>query len=174
MAPIEASYSPVAYDDEENPAATIQEVADEDPANSHELSLKEESINYSPDNLEGTAGISLHQQLEKDSEKGCGILFVVNVVAPATLPEGYVFDASIGGGRTIKATVPPGGIEEGQTFQVALPREVESIVTGKIYIPVGHWRDGLMNIFGFGICHPHFWTACFCHLCKFQYPVLSW
>jgi hypothetical protein len=89
---------------------------------------------------------------------------MMQVVAPATLPEGYEFEASIGD-RLVKITVPQGGIEKGQTFSVPLPEKVESLISG-ISIPVGHWRDGLFDIFHYGVCHPSCWTACCCHLCK--------
>jgi len=46
---------------------------------------------------------------------------VMQVVAPATLPEGYEFDAAVGE-RTIKVRVPPGGVEEGQRFEVPFPQ----------------------------------------------------
>ena len=88
----------------------------------------------------------------------------VQVTAPADLPEGFVFQASLGGegNRVISVTVPPGGIEKGQTFAAPLPTEVESIVTGTVSIPVGHWRDGLFTFWSHGICHAHCWTACCC------------
>jgi hypothetical protein len=38
---------------------------------------------------------------------------MIQVVAPATLPEGYEFDAAVGN-NTIKVKVPPGGVEAGQ------------------------------------------------------------
>lgn len=90
---------------------------------------------------------------------------LMQVVAPATLPEGYEFDVSIGE-RTVRVTVPEGGVEKGQTFSVPLPTTVESLITGSVSIPVGHWRDGLFDIFHYGVCHPACWTACCCHLCK--------
>jgi hypothetical protein len=89
---------------------------------------------------------------------------MMQVVAPADLPEGYEFDASIGD-RSVKVMVPAGGVEKGQTFSVPLPSKVESLITG-ISIPVGQWRDGLFDIFHYGACHPSCWTACCCHLCK--------
>mmetsp|Transcript_12338 Transcript_12338/g.22439 ORF Transcript_12338/g.22439 Transcript_12338/m.22439 type:complete len:112 (-) Transcript_12338:1854-2189(-) len=42
---------------------------------------------------------------------------MIQVIAPATLPEGYTFEADIGG-RVIIVTVPVGGIEEGQTIML--------------------------------------------------------
>jgi hypothetical protein len=90
---------------------------------------------------------------------------MMQVTAPATLPEGYEFDARIGE-RTVKVVVPEGGVEIGQTFSVPLPEVVGSLITGSISIPVGHWRDGLFDIFHYGACHPAVWASCCCHLCK--------
>jgi hypothetical protein len=91
---------------------------------------------------------------------------MMQVTAPATLPEGYQFDAQIGD-RVVQITVPNGGVEQGQSFSVPLPETVESLIQGKgISIPVGHWRDGLFDIFHYGLCHPAVWSACCCHLCK--------
>lgn len=88
---------------------------------------------------------------------------LMQVTAPATLPEGYVFETSLGD-RLVQVTVPVGGVEEGQTFTVPLPNDLESAVHNKIHVPVGHWRDGLFcgNLCNYGVCHPHCWTACCC------------
>ena len=106
----------------------------------------------------------------------------VQVSAPADLPEGYEFTATLGTGeqrKTIKVTVPVGGVEKGQTFAVPLtPTEISDFTTsstaggtgggsgGTISIPVGHWRDGLFQFYKYGICHPHCWTSCCCTTCK--------
>jgi len=152
-----------------SPLASGEDAAaqNESEANvNHELALREDGA--VPSNEQNQVVVVVPpQNTDKNRWKGpSGVSMVVHVVAPASLPEGYVFDASIGDGRTIKVTVPPGGIEEGQTFEVPMPREVQSMVTGEISIPVGHWRDGLFNCFGYGVCHPHCWTGCFCHLRK--------
>jgi hypothetical protein len=89
---------------------------------------------------------------------------MMQVVAPANLPEGYTFDAVIGD-RSVKVTIPAGGVEKGQTFSVPLPSAVESLITG-ISIPVGHWRDGLFDIIHYGVCHPSCWISCCCPVCK--------
>jgi Cys-rich protein (TIGR01571 family) len=88
---------------------------------------------------------------------------MMQVVAPATLPEGYEFEASIGENTKVKVKVPPGGVEEGQTFQAPFPPQFESMISGA-HVPVGHWRDGLCDIFRYGLCHPHCWTSCCCAL----------
>lgn len=92
---------------------------------------------------------------------------MMQVTAPATLPEGYEFDARIGE-RTVTVTVPEGGVEKGQTLTVPLPATVEQLITGSISIPVGHWRDGLFDIFKHGACHPAVWASCCCHLCTYS------
>jgi hypothetical protein len=45
---------------------------------------------------------------------------MIQVKAPATLPEGYNLDVPVGP-RTFTVTVPAGGVQEGQSFQVPLP-----------------------------------------------------
>eukprot|EP00985_Skeletonema_marinoi_P001790 scaffold704_cov131-Skeletonema_marinoi.AAC.17 len=55
----------------------------------------------------------------------------VHIVAPSTLPEGYVFDAEVG---------PPG-------YRKTVTVEV-------VNIPTGQWKDGLFDIFSAGFFHP--------------------
>jgi hypothetical protein len=110
----------------------------------------------------------------------------LEIIAPADLPEGYQFDAVIQDNNnqnmTIPVTVPPGGIEKGQTFTVPYSTAAAAVKNGNpnprlpetnhhhdpfvrpqsIGIPVGHWRDEICDCFRYGICHPHLWTACFC------------
>lgn len=86
---------------------------------------------------------------------------LLSVVAPATLPEGYQLEATIGSSK-YKVTVPMGGVEEGQTFQVPLPQQMANTMS----IPVGHWRDALFGCWNYGPCHPHWWTGLCCTLCK--------
>ena len=92
----------------------------------------------------------------------------MQVTAPATLPEGYVFETSLGD-RLVRVTVPTGGVEQGQVFTVPLPTDVESAVHQTIQVPVGHFRDGLFcgNLCNYGVCHPHCWTACCCTTSKY-------
>lgn len=91
---------------------------------------------------------------------------MLQVVAPATLPEGYEFEAAVGESQTIKVKVPLGGVEAGQTFQVPFPQHFENMISG-IRVPVGHWRDGLCDCCAYGACHPHCWTSYLCPLCKY-------
>jgi len=88
----------------------------------------------------------------------------VHIIAPSTLPEGYVFEAevgAIGNKRTINVTVPPGGVVEGQVFLAPLPSD---FATGEpqLNIPTGHWKDGLFDFFKAGFCHPSLWCAACC------------
>ena len=84
---------------------------------------------------------------------------MVDVVAPADLPAGYHFEAEIEGQRFL-ATVPPGGVQQGETFTCYM-RELDSVA---IDIPVGYWKDGLCNFFKYGCCHPVVWHGLFCPL----------
>jgi Cys-rich protein (TIGR01571 family) len=85
---------------------------------------------------------------------------MMQVTAPAALPEGYEFDAALGD-RIVKVQVPVGGVEAGQTFSVPMPTSITSFIS-TIPVPVGHWRDSLWSLFSYGACHPHVWTSCCC------------
>ena len=84
---------------------------------------------------------------------------MVDVVAPADLPGHYRFEAEIEGVRFI-ATVPPNGVQMGETFTCVM-KELDSVA---IDIPVGAWKDGTWGICSLGCCHPTAWHAIFCPL----------
>jgi len=79
-----------------------------------------------------------------------------DVMAPADLPEGYVFEAFCEDGR-FSATVPPGGVRKGQIFSTTICA-IDKI---EISAPVGAWRDELQNCCAFGLCHPLLLNAMF-------------
>ena len=95
---------------------------------------------------------------------------MMKVTAPAMLPEGYELEVDIGSGCTMKVSVPKGGVAEGQVFEVPFVPPSNNASNNNedstIRIPVGHWRDGICGCFSHGICHPHMWTSCCCHLCE--------
>eukprot|EP00980_Cylindrotheca_fusiformis_P014723 scaffold4009_cov124-Cylindrotheca_fusiformis.AAC.3 len=74
---------------------------------------------------------------------------IVDVVAPADLPGGYMFEAEIDNKRFL-ATVPNGGVKQGETFTSTM-RDIKKKNVG---IPSGRWRDGLFDIFKYGRTHP--------------------
>lgn len=82
----------------------------------------------------------------------------VEVVAPATLVEGYEFEAQYEG-KTFTVTVPKGGVTKGQKFMATIPTK-ESAVSPDL--PLGHWKDGLCDCCMFGCCHPSCCIAAFC------------
>ena len=118
----------------------------------------------------------------------------IEVEAPSDLPEGYQFRVTVPGTtRAWMVTVPAGGVEKGQKWTVPLmdkPNEFgenadattttaaglpygnsssnphASQPAPAIHIPVGHWRDSLLGVFNYGLCHPHWWTAVTCAVCK--------
>ena len=100
----------------------------------------------------------------------------IQVEAPSDLPEGYQFRVTLGGSRTMMVTVPPGGVEQGQKWSVPLQDSDTAAAASHcanvfqqpsgVHIPVGHWRDSLFGVFNYGLCHPHWWTALTCSLCK--------
>lgn len=83
---------------------------------------------------------------------------MVDVVAPANLPEGYTFEAEINGKR-FHAMVPAGGVRKGQTFSCYM-RDIDSVAD----IPTGEWRDGLFEILSHGVFHPMLWNSLLCPL----------
>jgi hypothetical protein len=114
---------------------------------------------------------------------------LMEVTAPASLPEGYEFTVLLGplhNNRPYQVKVPPGGVEAGQkfTFPAPLPPPKARVVVtpgggGGIHgagshtaqtlsIPVGKFRDGLFDCFTYGACHASWWTSCICPLCTFQ------
>lgn len=89
---------------------------------------------------------------------------MIEVIAPATLSEGYKFEVQLGD-RTLEITVPQGGVEGGQRFMVALPENSGGqVIVPKINVPVGHWKDGLCDCFTYGPFHNHCCISCFCPL----------
>jgi Cys-rich protein (TIGR01571 family) len=99
------------------------------------------------------------KQSRQDYVDYCNEVPLVDVVAPADLPGGYHFEAEIEGKRFL-ATVPPGGVQQGETFTCYM-RELDA---APIDIPIGRWKDGLCNLFAHGLCHPALWNALFCPL----------
>lgn len=88
----------------------------------------------------------------------------LEVVAPATLPEGFTFDAEANG-RTFPVTVPAGGVVEGQKFSVPFPDEFDGfsgVAIRGTTVPEGYWKDDLCACFRHGLCHPSLWNACCC------------
>ena len=93
---------------------------------------------------------------------------MIEVVAPATLREGYQLDADVGG-RLLRVTIPLGGVERGQKFWVPLSPQDSAVSSGtapavqKMNVPVGGWKDGLCSCCRHGPCHAHLCTSLWCH-----------
>jgi len=87
---------------------------------------------------------------------------MVDVVAPANLPEGFTFEAEIDGCRFV-ATVPAGGVRKGEVFACHMRDEMNETCA-----PTHRWRDGLFDCFQHGICHPMAVNSIFCPLCKYM------
>jgi Cys-rich protein (TIGR01571 family) len=85
---------------------------------------------------------------------------MIQIIAPADLPEGYELPIQVGSTGSATITIPPGGVERGQTFAVPMPETTN--VAPAIHIPVGHWRDTPWDFFQYGPCHPHCWTSWLC------------
>ena len=85
----------------------------------------------------------------------------LEVVAPATLPENYAFDAEVNG-HAFTVKVPVGGVEEGQRFSVPFPANSNGYsgsAIPRVSVPVGHWKDGFCDCCRLGIIHPVLWNA---------------
>lgn len=95
---------------------------------------------------------------------------MVEIVAPTSLREGYTVDA-VYNGIPFKATVPPGGVEKGQTFVVPfspdmmtetpVPNEFTGLSSGDD-APLYQWKDGICDCCRLGVVHPSFLNACCC------------
>ncbi|KAL7430702.1 hypothetical protein ACHAXH_004422 [Discostella pseudostelligera] len=113
----------------------------------------------------------------------------VQVIAPATLSAGYVFEAMYEN-IIFDVTVPEGGVTKGQRFIVPFvppppppPAAVATAILGEDgdmitsatvaaipsmedassrsnNIPMGKWRDNLFDCFHYGFFHPALWCAC--------------
>lgn len=93
---------------------------------------------------------------------------MIEVVAPATLTEGYQFEAKVGE-RSFSVTVPTGGVEAGQKFTVPFSGGssdtfTQQMVIPKLTVPVGAWKDGICGCCAYGPCHTHLWMSCCCPL----------
>jgi Cys-rich protein (TIGR01571 family) len=84
---------------------------------------------------------------------------MIEVIAPATLPEGYTFEAQLSDGRKFMVAVPKGGVEENQRFMIPVAPTAKRMIDGA---PVGAWKDGLCGCFRCGLFHPHLWLAYCC------------
>lgn len=98
-------------------------------------------------------------------------IYVGQVIAPATLPEGYELPVHVGSSK-FNIQIPMGGVEEGQVFNVAIPQDgmdttLPSSTTSMTSVPpVGAWRDNMCDCFKHGFGHSHCVTSWFCPLCK--------
>jgi Cys-rich protein (TIGR01571 family) len=124
-----------------------------------EIELSQSQNRYEPNPVEGMYPQPHDPKSLIDDDEGYYEYPLVDVVAPADLPGGYHFEAEIEGQRFL-ATVPSGGVQQGETFTCYM-KELDSVA---IDIPVGEWKDGLFNMCELGWCHPVLWNAVFCPL----------
>jgi Cys-rich protein (TIGR01571 family) len=83
---------------------------------------------------------------------------MVDVVAPADLPEGFQFEAEIQN-KLFIATVPAGGVSKGDTFSCYMKEKMRDSD-----IPIGRWRDGLFDCLKHGPLHPMLLNSLVCPL----------
>lgn len=109
-------------------------------------------------------GASLTAPSAEEMSKPAAAVPMIEIVAPATLMEGYKLDTQVGD-RIMTVTIPPGGVEKGQKFMVPMtPNAVGGApAVKKSHVPVGHWKDGLCDCFQYGICHASVCISFWCH-----------
>lgn len=99
----------------------------------------------------------LRQSLVVQDGDHCDDELTLEIKAPTDLPEGYNLRVQHQDSK-ITVKIPNGGVDANQVFRVKV-RKPESAP------PVGHWKDGLLDIFRYGPVHPHALTALACSLC---------
>jgi hypothetical protein len=87
---------------------------------------------------------------------------IVEVIAPATLNQGYTFDVEVNH-EILTVTVPPGGVREGDTFQSNTQPKIQESST-VFRIPIGIWKDNLCDICKYGPCHSSILLSLLCPL----------
>ena len=84
----------------------------------------------------------------------------LEVVSPATLPEGYSFEAEANG-KTFQVQVPQGGVKKRVKYSpyrlILLHLHIDGGVINNSTAPIGRWRDDLCDCFRHGI----FATQCY-------------
>jgi len=93
---------------------------------------------------------------------------LIEVIAPATLAEGYSFSVQLGQeSRVFNVIVPEGGVEIGQRFLIPWPDHLDfSPVRSDLHH--GRWKDGLCSCFNHGCCH-----AMLCNAICFPFVAIS-
>lgn len=99
--------------------------------------------------------------------------YVGQMVAPATLPEGYELPVKLGSSQ-FNIQIPMGGVEQGQVFNISIPQDRCTLPSSAAAVhaassslpPVGVWRDSICDCFSYGVCHSHCITSMCCPLCK--------
>ena len=82
----------------------------------------------------------------------------MEVIAPANLQEGYEFEAQVGS-QSFTVAVPLGGVEMGQKFLVPFQAQNVRPTTN---VPVGAWKDSILDCCSYGPCHNHFCISSWC------------
>ena len=94
---------------------------------------------------------------------------MMEVIAPADLQEGYQFEAEIGG-QSFTVAVPLGGVEMGQKFLVPFHAQGVRPTTN---VPVGAWKDSILDCCSYGPCHNHFCVSWWCVPRKWNFNLVS-
>jgi hypothetical protein len=134
---------------------------------------------------DGAGGEQQQQQVESTTTPPALAFLTLEIKAPSALPGGYQLRVQHGGTKLV-VPVPAGGVEANQVFRVVVPNPAVAANKNKRPLeessapsfggttagtttttgPVGHWKDGFLDIFKYGVFHPHAVTSLACSLCK--------
>mmetsp|Transcript_37637 Transcript_37637/g.82428 ORF Transcript_37637/g.82428 Transcript_37637/m.82428 type:complete len:357 (+) Transcript_37637:154-1224(+) len=85
----------------------------------------------------------------------------VQITAPATLPGGFTFVATLDDGRAFTVITPDGGVLNGDVMEVPFPT---TFLATTVVPPNGQWKDGILDCCGLGCFHPVLWISWLCPL----------
>lgn len=138
------------------------------PTYSHLSSHEVEEVPFMEGEVVTSKRTTITKRLNGDSVVNHSNHYAGQMIAPATLPEGYELPVKLGSSQ-FNIQVPTGGVEEGQVFAVSIPQAtITNPSSSSILPPIGAWRDGICDCFSYGVCHSHCVTSCCCPLCKLR------
>jgi hypothetical protein len=85
---------------------------------------------------------------------------LISVLAPSSLPPGYELHVESRESKGFTVIVPQGGVREGDIFLAPIPHgyKMEELTD----VPTGKWKDGICDLFRYGVCQPALFCAFFC------------
>ena len=83
----------------------------------------------------------------------------VQILAPADLPPGYRLQVNVEGRGSLSVEVPGEGARCGEPIQAIVVVDDSLRESPKDHVPIGAWRDGILDCFKLGLFHPVFWSG---------------